>query len=84
MDIASLHTYIGNYGWIETEVSTKHVRESINTLLGVLHMTIDAQMAAVGKEMEGEGEREGGGEGRRERERDHQQTRGKYMYNETH
>ena len=70
MDIASLHTYIGNYGWIETEVSTKHVRESINTLLGVLHMAIDAQMAAVGKEMEGEGEREGGGEEReRERER---------------
>ena len=52
-------------------MSTKHVRESINTLLGVLHMTIDAQMAAVG---EGDGGREGGGTegegGGRERERE--------------
>ena len=52
MEIMSLYTYISNYGWIETEVSTKHVRESINTLLGVLHMTIDTQMAVVGREGE--------------------------------
>ena len=44
------YTYISNYGWIETEVPTKHVRESINTLLGVLHMTIDTQMAVVVRE----------------------------------
>ena len=80
-------TYISDYGWIKTEVSTKHVRESINTLLGVLHMTIDAQMAAVREEMEGgkEGKKGREREGGREGERDHQQTRGKcmYMYSDT-
>ena len=76
MWLQSTCTYIGNYGWIETKVSTKHVRESINTLLGVLNMTIDTQMAVVGRERdrEGEGGREGGREegegGERERERE--------------
>ena len=41
-------------------MSTKHVRESINTLLGVLNMTIDAQMAVVGRETGREREGEGG------------------------
>ena len=63
-------TYISDYGWIETEVSTKHVRESINTLLGVLNMTIDAQMAVEGREREGEEERGKERESEREGERD--------------
>ena len=59
-----VNAYISNYGWIKAEVSTEHVRQGINALLRMLHMTIDTQLAIVGRKREEERKKE------REREKE--------------